>query len=678
MTRLTVTEFWRELRLVPDPFQLEACTAIWRDENVLVSAPTGSGKTAIAAYGVARSLSSGRGAVYTTPIKALSNQKFLELVASHGPERVGLVTGDVSVNPGADVVVMTTEVLRNIVYTDPARLDVVETVVLDEVHFLQDAYRGAVWEEVIIHLPPDIRLVALSATVSNATVVGDWISSVRGPTAVIEEWHRPVALTHFLAVDSPGEYEPTIVRLPSSGRASPEMVRALRRMEPTRRRPSDGRRKRQGRGPRPPDRCDVVRALQRRDMLPSIFFIFSRRGCAHAAATALRAGVDLTTDQEKATIIETAQRFVAAYSDGDLAVLEFLPFLAQLERGIGTHHAGMIPAFKEIVEYLFVRGLVKVVFATETLAVGINMPARSVVLDKVTKFESAGHRVLRPSEYAQLTGRAGRRGLDEQGAAVTLWSPFVSVDQIGGLVRSRRFDLHSSFRPTYNMVTNLVGRFSRTEARRLLSLSFAEFDRRGRRDARSLLDDFDDVRRLLEGRGFLEGWSLTQSGVVLRAVFHEQDILVAAALVSGTLDGLDPADLAAVCSVFVHEPRRDDPERVVVPSKRLGERFRSILELHASIALDERRLGLPERRLPHAGMMEIILDWARGDELEDLLVTDGPSPGDFVRSTKQLIDLLRQIGPLLRAEGPGNAIDAIRRLDRGVVALSHRVGGADS
>jgi len=672
VTRLGFDEYWRRIGLRPDRFQLEACRVIAGGDNVLVSAPTGSGKTAIAGFAVTRALEDGRRAIYTTPIKALSNQKFVELVAFHGAERVGLLTGDVSERPDADVVVMTTEVLRNMIYSDSARLDSVEVVVLDEVHFIQDAYRGAVWEEVIIHLPPAIRLVALSATVSNATRVAEWMTSVRGATMSVEERTRSVTLTHLYALDAPGEAEPTIVELLRDGRPNPDVARAERRMQPWRggRAPRGKRRT----GPRPPGRTELVEALARRDMLPAIFFIFSRTGCSQAAAAAIRHGLDMTTDGEKREIIAFAESVVDDYSDDDLAVLGFGRFLGQLERGVGVHHAGLVPAFKQIVENLFGRGLVKVVFATETLAVGINMPARSVVLDKLTKFEGTSHRILKASEYAQLTGRAGRRGLDESGYAVITWSPFVTSSQVAGLVSSRSFDLHSSFRPTYNMVANLVRRVSRTEATRLLSLTFAEFERRGRREDRSLLDDFSDTRSLLERRGFLEGWNLTPAGATLCGIFHENDVCVAESLDRRALDGLGAVELAALCSVFVHDPRRDEEEPTRAPRRGLQDPLDLVRRVHDEIAADERRLGLPPRRRPHAGAMASIAEWASGGSLEDVLAEDGPSAGDFVRSTKQLVDLLRQVGPFLDPSGRSAAFEAVERIDRGVVALSHRVG----
>lgn len=672
MTRLEVDEYWRGTGLTPDRFQLEACRVIADGGNVLVSAPTGSGKTAIAGYAVARALDDGRRAIYTTPIKALSNQKFVELVGLHGTERVGLLTGDVSVRPEAEVVVMTTEVLRNMIYSNSARLDTVEVVVLDEVHFIQDTYRGAVWEEVIIHLPPAIRLVALSATVSNASTVADWMSAVRGATMSIEERRRSVDLTHLYALDSPGEQEPIVVDLLRDGRLNPDVGRAERRMNPSHAgRAHRGRRRT---GPRPPGRTEVVEALARRDMLPAIFFIFSRSGCTHAASSAIRHGLDLTSEGEKREIVALAESVVVDYTDDDLAVLGFGRFLSQIERGVGVHHAGLVPAFKEIVENLFGRGLIKVVFATETLAVGINMPARTVVLDKVTKFEGTGHRVLHASEYAQLTGRAGRRGLDEAGYAIVLWSPFVTSGQVANLVSSRSFDLHSSFRPTYNMVANLVRRTSKSEAKRLLSLSFAEFERRGHPQGRSLLDDFADARTLLERRGFLEGWALTGSGSTLCGIFHENDVCIAETLDKGALNGLGPIDLASLFSVFVHDPRRDEDDPKDAPRSRLQRPLDTVRAVHDAISKDEGRLGLPARRRPHAGLMVPIGEWAAGSSLEDVLADEGPSAGDFVRSTKQIVDLLRQVGPFLAADGRASAREAIDRLDRGVVALSHRVG----
>ncbi|MFM8553951.1 MAG: DEAD/DEAH box helicase [Acidimicrobiales bacterium] len=463
-------DFLRGLGFEPDGFQSTAMTSLDEGASVLVAAPTGSGKTLVAEYAIHRALGMGKRAFYTAPLKALSNQKFRDLSAKWGPDRVGLLTGDNAVNADAPVVVMTTEVLRNMIYSASSRLDSLGAVVLDEVHFLQDEYRGPVWEEVIIHLDPEVQLVCLSATVSNADEVGEWLTTVRGRTDVVVETRRPVELvTHHALFDREAGrvvMHDTIVN--GSPNRGLERTLALQRQETARK----GRPRRRFSAP---NREELVELLDDGGMLPAIVFIFSRAQCEDAVRSCVDAGLILTTADEEDEIRAIVEQHASPLDRSDRAAIGYEEFLDQIGCGIASHHAGMIPLLKEAVEECFVRGLVKVVFATETLAVGINMPARAVVIEKLTKYTGEHHVLLRASEYTQLTGRAGRRGLDEIGHAVTLWNPYVSFDQTAALALSRSFRLSSAFRPTSNMVANMVRRHSREEAMHLLNLSFAQF-----------------------------------------------------------------------------------------------------------------------------------------------------------------------------------------------------------
>ena len=500
-----------------DDFQQRALDALDAGRSVLVAAPTGSGKTVVAEYAIARALARGGKVFYTTPLKALSNQKFGDLARVHGRDRVGLLTGDNSVNGDAPVVVMTTEVLRNMIYAASSALDGLDSVVLDEVHYLQDRYRGAVWEEVIVHLPPEVDLVCLSATVSNAEEFASWIETVRGATTPVIEERRPVELHHRYLM---GERDvdalhlfPTFVGRGDDLAPNPEAAQLDRRV---------------GRGPNPrpsrrlrtPGRAEVVELLAAEDLLPAIVFVFSRKGCDQSVEQCLAAGLRLTNPDERVEIRRIAEAHVRGLSGPDLAVLGYDRWLAGLESGLAAHHAGLVPPMKEAVEEAFAAGLAKVVFATETLALGINMPARSVVIEKLTKFTGERHEFLTPGEYTQLTGRAGRRGIDAVGYAVVLWSPWVPFEQVAGLASRRTDALRSSFRPTYNMTVNLVGRYSAEQAHHLLNLSFAQFhvDRdvvvlerelaradvqleEQRALARSEFGDVDEYRTLLDRLG---------------------------------------------------------------------------------------------------------------------------------------------------------------------------------
>ena len=486
-----LADFAGQLAFRLDPFQVRACHALERGHGVLVCAPTGAGKTVVGEFAVHLALAAGQKCFYTTPIKALSNQKYSDLVRRYGSERIGLLTGDQSINGDAPVVVMTTEVLRNMLYAGSDTLRALAYVVMDEVHFLADRMRGAVWEEVILHLAEDVRLVSLSATVSNAEEFGGWIKTVRGDTTVVVDEHRPVPLWQHMLVgkrlfdlfdydshtDGPGRQhrvDPELTRHIANRREADRLTD----WQPRRHGRRDGPRGGGARLNRPPSRPDVIATLDREGLLPAIAFIFSRAGCDAAVKQCLRSPLRLTGEVDRARIAEVIDRRCGDLADADLAVLEYYEWREGLLRGLAAHHAGMLPVFRHTVEELFTAGLIKAVFATETLALGINMPARTVVLEKLVKFNGEQHLPLTPGEYTQLTGRAGRRGIDVEGHAVVIWNPQDSTAEpaeIAGLASTRTFPLRSSFAPSYNMTINLVSQLTPAAARALLERSFAQY-----------------------------------------------------------------------------------------------------------------------------------------------------------------------------------------------------------
>ena len=485
-----------------DPFQIEGCEAVEAGHGVLVAAPTGAGKTVVGEFAVHLALARGQKAFYTTPIKALSNQKYHELVARHGRDNVGLLTGDMSVNGEAPVVVMTTEVLRNMIYGGSTTLDSLAFVVMDEVHYLADRFRGAVWEEVIIHLPRSVQVVSLSATVSNAEEFGDWLAEVRGGTEVVVSEERPVPLwqhmqvgrdVHDLFVDEgrgaagpPTKVNPELldaIRARVRGTEDEGRGRGGHRRD---RRGGRGGRDRRGPGPRgsrggggrfggAASRTEVIRELDRDGLLPAITFIFSRAGCEGAVGQLLANDVRLVSEREGERNRRTVEERAAVLEGEDLDVLGYHQFVEGLSRGFAAHHAGMLPLFREIVEELFTEGRIRAVFATETLALGINMPARTVVLEKLVKFNGESHVEITPAEYTQLTGRAGRRGIDVEGHALVVWSRGLDPMAVAGLASTRTYPLRSSFKPTYNMAVNLVAQVGRQTAKEVLETSFAQF-----------------------------------------------------------------------------------------------------------------------------------------------------------------------------------------------------------
>lgn len=476
-------QFTAELPFALDGFQQRACAALELGHGVLVCAPTGAGKTVVGEFAVHLALAAGRKCFYTTPIKALSNQKHTDLVHRYGPERIGLLTGDVSINADAPVVVMTTEVLRNMLYADSPALYGLSHVVMDEVHFLADRMRGAVWEEVILHLPEDVAVVSLSATVSNAEEFGGWIQTVRGDTTVIVDEHRPVPLWQHMLVGK------RLFDLFDNDRydggkllVDPDLVRHIAHRREAERMADWEPRGSRGRGSghrpgffRPPSRPDVITTLDREGLLPAITFVFSRVGCDAAVKQCLRSSLRLTDDDDRARIAEVIDRRCGDLPDADLPVLGYYEWREGLLRGLAAHHAGMLPIFRHTVEELFTAGLIKAVFATETLALGINMPARTVVLERLVKFNGEQHAALTPGEYTQLTGRAGRRGIDVEGHAVVIWHPDIEPAEVAGLASTRTFPLVSSFAPSYNMTINLVNQLGPEQARSLLERSFAQY-----------------------------------------------------------------------------------------------------------------------------------------------------------------------------------------------------------
>jgi ATP-dependent RNA helicase HelY len=782
------------LRFELDAFQLAACASLEAGNSVLVAAPTGAGKTLIAEFAIYLAMQgTSRKVFYTAPMKALSNQKFQELVAEYGADQVGLLTGDTNVNPQARVVVMTTEVLRNMLYADSDLLTNLAFVVMDEVHYLADRFRGAVWEEVIIHLPQTVRMVSLSATVSNAEEFGDWLQAVRGETDVIVSEERPVPLEQHVLVksklldlfDSTGlagthQVNPDLVRLAQAGgRGTPIRTGGGRRGS------GRDRNARQvsfdaGRM----DRSEIVRLLDGKHLLPAIFFIFSRVGCDQAVGQVLRAGVRLTDERERDEIRQIVDERCRTLLDEDLGVLGYFEWLDGLERGVAAHHAGMLPAFKEVVEELFQKKLVKAVFATETLALGINMPARTVVLDKLEKFNGEARVPITPGEYTQLTGRAGRRGIDVEGHSVIQWAPGLDPQAVASLASRRTYPLNSSFKPTYNMAVNLIDQFGREHARDVLESSFAQFqadravvdaarkvrqqeeslagfarsmvchlgdfteyssirrkltdveresaagetgaraakERRQRelaslrkrmrahpchncpdreqharwaqrwwklkRETDSLTQQiatrtgavarvFDRVTDVLLGHGYLledtdGSVTLSESGLILRRIYADRDLLVAESLRRGLWNDLDPAGLAAMACALVFEPRRDEG---MIDERYLPKgAFRPVLgrteELWSRLDDLERENKLPGSNPLAVGLSLAMWKWTRGGSLVDVLDEADMAAGDFVRWTKQTIDLLDQLSVVADGAVGRTARQAMDAIRRGIVAYS--------
>ena len=754
-----------------DDFQIQSLHSVEDGNGVLVAAPTGAGKTVVGEFAAYLALEKGEKCFYTTPIKALSNQKYNEFVAKFGEANVGLLTGDTNINSEAPILVMTTEVLRNMLYAASSSLTNLRSVVMDEVHYLADKFRGAVWEEVLIHLMESVQVVSLSATVSNAEEFGEWLGTVRGATDVVVSEIRPIPLYQHVLIGN------RLVDLfKETGKINPELL-ALERESMRKVKMPRHRRERFDESENKLSRSEMIQTLDQRGLLPAITFIFSRAACDSAVNQCVFAGLRLTNTEERKEIIRTATSLNSHLAPEDLEVLGYSQWLDALERGIAAHHAGLLPSFKETVEDLFKRGLVKAVFATETLALGINMPAKTVILEKLSKWNGESHVLITPGEYTQLTGRAGRRGIDIEGNAIVQWSPTIDSAMVAGLASTRTYPLKSSFAPTYNMAINLINRFGRERARGSLESSFAQFqaDRAvvglvrqikkndsavaelmqdvnchlgdfaeyagmrsdikeierllSKRDARRTIDQkqrrflesemeglrkglrshpchscndreshariaeradrirresaglrarvenrthviaktFDRICDVLTHLNYIESEKTLEQGKILAKIYAESDLLLTEAIRRGVLDSLSPQELVAVASAVIFSSRTAENSAPKMPHNNVAQALVSIVSIWSELEEIEERFGVKTQREPDFGFAFISYKWAQGNSLQSVLKGSDMSVGDFVRSTKQIIDLLTQIAgasPALRK----TCREAIARLDRGVIS----------
>lgn len=790
--------FEAQLSFPLDEFQVDSCRALESGAGVLVAAPTGAGKTVIGEFAIHLAIESNQKVFYTTPIKALSNQKFSELVKRYGKERVGLLTGDNNQNSEAQVVVMTTEVLRNMIYANSETLKELGFVVMDEVHYLADRFRGAVWEEVILHLPKDVKVVSLSATVSNAEEFGAWLDEVRGNTKVIVSEIRPVPLHQHVLFGS--ELLELFESGTSQSRVNPELLQKhqARARSPIRTRGKWGGSKHSSQErnqmirqfPRL-EKSEVVERLDELELLPAIFFIFSRAGCDGAVTNCRRAGLRLTNKEEQKIIRQVAEARCSSIAEDDLDTLGYHDWLESLERGYASHHAGLLPAFKEVVEELFLRKLVKIVFATETLALGINMPARTVVLERLDKYNGESRVNISAGEYTQLTGRAGRRGIDVEGHSVVLWGGQLDPNLVASLASKRTYPLNSSFRPTYNMAVNLISAFGKDRAAKVLERSFAQFqadrsvvglaqvisdkegsllgyekslachlgdfkeyssirreissyeresarvknragaDARLSKQARTIESNLGRLRKemrahpchqcpdrenharwaeryhrlkkeidqsvaqlelrtgqvakvfericvLLAELDYIRQangeFEVTKAGLQLAKIYGERDLLIAECLKAGAWKNLDAAGMATMAACLVYEGRGEDSE--LEPKLPRGAFTEALIETeHIQQQLQEKQENyrLPKDQRLQLDMAWGVYRWATGAKLNDALKLTGLLAGDFIRWSKQIIDLLDQISVSADSQVAQTSYEAIDLVKRGIVAYSYYI-----
>jgi superfamily II RNA helicase len=675
-----------------DDFQEEAIYHIAAGTSVIVSAPTGAGKTLIAEFAIFRALANGQRLAYTTPIKALSNQKYADFCRQFGAEYVGILTGDVQVNAQAPILVMTTEILRNMFYLEPP--DNLGYVVLDECHYMGDEGRGTVWEEIIINCPKDVPLVALSATVSNIDEIAAWIADIHRPIVAIQHPVRPVPLDYFL-VDPRG----SILRVEDVLKKGHALLEGHRR----------GRRHPRRRGP---DVGRLVLQLQARHWLPAIYFIFSRSGCEAALRRCLRDGIGFL-DPHGAAEVETAiDKTLVDYPsiapDSDLNRLIF----QGLRQGIGIHHAGMLAALKRLTEVLFERGLVQVVFATETMSLGIHMPAKSVVIENLRKRSDDGFRTLRVGELTQMAGRAGRRGIDTKGTCIVAVESGETLDEALRLIQGEPEPIESRFRIGYSSAALLIqsqrhpqdirktiersfGQFQNRRRIKLLEAEREKFLRqpgeRGKRSKQagaalerktrqlarlqdSYWDEFLRITRVLQHFGYLKAGELSVEGRLVARLRHDNELLVSRILFSGVLDRLTPAELAAMLSCLSEESREGDIRYswlLLREHPHLQKRLHAMGRLAHELQEVQRihQVGLPVS--VQVGYLAASYRWAAGEEDWTQLVRDsyGGHEGDLIRALRRLIDLCRQLAesPEVEPSVQERLWRAVSALDRGIV-----------
>jgi ATP-dependent RNA helicase HelY len=711
-----VSEFQARYPYEFDPFQADAMRALARGASVLVAAPTGTGKTVIAEFGVFLARKAGLRAIYTTPIKALSNQKYRDFKTVYGDE-TGLLTGDIVLNAGGSVLVMTTEVLRNMVVQREQKLDDLGLIVFDEVHYVGDKERGTAWEEAILLAPKGVPLVCLSATVPNADEVATWLRVARGELECIFHDERTVPLEHHyflegkahLVMDAHGRRRKWF---PSVGG---ELASRYRPALP-------GSEIEKGeRDPLPElEPWQVLRHLEDEELTPSIYFLFSRRACERAAESCLA----LKTVEGGNELAREARARLADLPTEDRALRQVGLLLRLLPRGIAVHHAGLLPVIKMLVEDLFAAGRLRAVFATDTLALGINMPARTVVIGEMSKWDGEQHRLVLPNEYRQMTGRAGRRGIDVRGISLILYSPWVTFVRAMDVVQGELLPLESAFAPHYSTALNL---WHRPEDRDLLADLYARSLRRFQHDARledltreheRLQDDFelrskrsawdqeawrigrqlgeveheltlarrqaayearalvDGLGKVLERYGYLSIDRPARKAALLRYIFHTNALTLAELLATRALDGLRAEELAELASWFAYD--REDRLRWLPLPHRMQRLHTNVLALNADIMAEERRFGLEISHPINEDFRGLALAWAEGRNLGEIAERARLAEGDLVGVLQKTLDLLGQLRSAAQ-HLPTKSVDLLSRLEqadaqlrRGVVEASYR------
>ena len=638
-------EVWRGYRL--SSFQRRAIAAIERGGDVLVSAPTGAGKTLVAEYAMHAAIERGKRVVYTSPIKALSNQKYRDFRDVPGLD-VGLMTGDVTIRPEAQVRIMTTEILRNAIFENPKLLHDVEYVIFDEVHYMDDFERGSVWEESLIFAPQSIRFVCLSATISNAEELGAWLREIRSrEVSVILSSRRPVPLTHLHYTERSGIFE--LHEIDRVRKHELERAGRTGRGKDRHRGRQDGRHTRRGTGrelTEVPDPAPLFDHLGREGLLPALVFAFSRKDCERLALA--NAGRDLLSREEKRRLDALVDELIRVFQLTH-AMAES-PLFQLARRGVAYHHAGMLPIHKELVERMFTSGLIRLLFTTETFALGINMPARAVVFYSLRKFDGVSFDYMSTRDYMQMAGRAGRQGLDDTGLVFALLAPKdLAEAPLKRLIDGRPEPVESRFRLAYSSILHLVERLGRARMGEAWEKSFNRFQHRlvGRKQEEQNRRQQERVLEshlaLLEELGYVRGEELTPRGRFAKLI-NGYELQVTELLFRGVLENLSPPALAVVFTAILYEDRKKQPAEVFVPAKYFSALRGSVTrEIRALRSKAGEHLLMETIKPVDWGLTVPLMAWIEGADITALEERSDATPGDMVRTFRMSIQLMRQV-----------------------------------
>ena len=598
----------RKLNMIYDPFQQKAIEYIENGHSVIVSAPTGAGKTVIAEYVITDCLKKGTKAVYTAPIKALSNQKFREFTEGF-PGKIGILTGDVSINPHAPILIMTTEIFRNKILEEKAGLEEYSWIIFDEIHYLDDYERGTVWEESLIFLPEHMKVLALSATVPNLDEFADWIHSIhKKPLKIVKEEKRPVPLHFFYQCKG-------------------EILDNLNKV---------GRLERRRRDFKPNRPASLINHLFRNKRLPCIYFSFGRRRCEYLAQE--MGSFDFLNDEEKIKIMSLFNELCEKY---DLVNEKSAAILAPLiERGIAHHHAGMLPTLKEVVEQLFTSRLIKVIFTTETFALGINMPARTVVFDELRKFYGRFFANLKTRDFYQMAGRAGRRGIDKEGFVYSRVNPrFLSFYELKRIIYAEPEKVRSKFNASYATILNLYEQHGE-KLYDIYPLSFHAFQEKKKRRERAL-DLLRSKVKILKEFGYIKENSLTAKGRFASKVYG-YELSLSELYEEGMLELLSEKELGMLALALVFEPRRNTARPKL--DKRLKELEVAANGIIERIQKREKKLDIrPLSKAYSFELSNVLVAWMEGEDFDKILRYGGTDEGEIIRYFRMTIQILREI-----------------------------------